>query len=61
MSEELLTKEEQFRPADGINWGFFNAYIDPRGFVSLEDELHFFRLDVSEARALRDWLNKVIP
>lgn len=56
-----MTAEDKFKPQPPLvidKWQYAQMYHYDKRLISLNIEEDF---DVSQARALRDWLNKVLP
>lgn len=59
---EQVTSNEQFRNAAPLHGRVIDAHVPElrdRSLIELED--HGNRMGIEDARALRDWLNKVLP
>lgn len=55
-------KDEQFEQIAKLDRRRISAHVvemEPRLYIELDD--HDLRITVADARALRDWLNKVLP
>lgn len=59
---DSIPKDEQFVPIPKLDRRRISAHVvemEPRLYIELND--HDLRVTVADARALRDWLNKVLP